>query len=144
MPPEIDERIEAYLGSLPERKQADLRALHHMIVAMNPGAERWFLDGKDERGKVVSNPNIGYGRQQRAYADGKVKAFYQVGISANTSGISVYLMGLADNDHLRRTYAPIIGKADVTGYCIRFRALKDIDVDVLDRAIRDGFAGPAA
>jgi hypothetical protein len=71
-------------------------------------------------------------------AGGKTREFYQVGLSANTSGISVYIMGIADKDYLRREFADKIGKADVTGYCIRFRTLKDIDAEVLMEAVRLG------
>jgi hypothetical protein len=35
-----------------------------------------------------------------------------------------------------RTYADSIGKASITGYCIKFKSLKDIDLDVLVSAIR--------
>ena len=33
-----------------------------------------------------------------------------------------------------------LGKASVTGYCIRFKALKDINIDTLEAAIRYGLA----
>ncbi len=135
----MDRQIEEYLASLPEPKQGDMRTLHGSILGMNPGCRLWFLDGKDERGKVVSNPNIGFGTLGRKYADGKTREFYQVGISANTAGMSVYIMGIDDKDYLRRKYADAIGKANVTGYCIKFKALKDIDFDVLKKAIQDGF-----
>ena len=49
------------------------------------------------------------------YADGKTKEFYQIGISANTTGISVYIMGIADKKYLLETYAKTIGKASITG-----------------------------
>jgi len=132
------EQIEKYLASLPEPKQADMRKLHGAILGMNPGAKLWFLDGKDETGKVVSNPNIGFGTLGKRYADGKTREFYQVGISANTAGLSVYIMGIDDKDYLPRKYAQAIGKAKVTGYCIKFKALKDIDLGVLEKAIQDG------
>lgn len=115
-----------------------MRRLHGAILEMNPGCRLWFLDGKDERGKVVSNPNIGYGTLMKKYADGKTKAFYQVGISANSTGLSVYIMGMDDKTYLQETYAQVIGKASITGYCIKFKALKDIDVDCLKGAIQDG------
>ena len=66
------------------------RQLHQMISALIPTGKLWFLDGKDETGKTVSNPNIGYGSQAIKYANGTTKEFYQIGISANTTGISVY------------------------------------------------------
>ena len=42
--------------------------------------------------------------------------------------------------YLAKTYGTNLGKASVTGYCIRFKALKDINIDTLEAAIRDGLA----
>lgn len=137
----IKSQIKTYLSTQPESKRAELQELHDRIQKIKPGCKLWFLDGKNEDGKVVSNPNIGYGEQQMKYAGGKTKPFYQVGLSANTSGISVYIMGLDDKTYLPKTYGKKLGKADVTGYCIKFKSLKDINVDVLETAIRDGFQG---
>jgi hypothetical protein len=108
------------------------------MLQLLPKSKLWFLDGKDEKGKVVTNPNIGYGLQTMKYADGKTKDFYQIGISANTVGISVYIMGIGDKNYLPDTYGKTIGKANVTGYCIKFKTLKDINLDILEMAIRDG------
>jgi hypothetical protein len=134
----IPEQIKNYINTLPEPKRAEMEALHKRILLLLPESKLWFLDGKDDKGKVVSNPNIGYGRQTITYADGKTKEFYQVGISANTSGISVYIMGVKDKTWLPETYGKIIGNASVTGYCIKFKKLKDINVEILESAIRDG------
>jgi len=103
-----------------------------------PACKLWFLDGKDSNNKTVSNPNIGYGIQTIKYADGKTREFYQIGLSANTTGISVYILGIDDKAYLAKTFGKKIGKASVTGYCIKFKALKDIDVDTLKSAIRYG------
>jgi hypothetical protein len=48
-------------------------------------------------------------------------------------------MGIEDKKYLAKTYGKTLGKASVTGYCIRFKTLKNIDTDVLDSAIRFGF-----
>ena len=103
-----------------------------------PKCKLWFLNGKDDNGKIVTNPNIGYGLQTIKYADGKTKEFYQIGISLNTIGISVYIMGIKDKTYLAKTYGEKLGKATITGYCIKFKALKDINIDILEVAIRDG------
>ena len=134
----LDDQINRYLESVPEPKQTDMRRLHGTILEMNPGCKLWFLDGKDESGKVVSNPNIGYGTLSKKYADGKIKEFYQAGISANSTGLSVYIMGIDDKKNLQEKYAHTIGKASITGYCIKFKALRDIDLDILKGAIQDG------
>jgi len=132
------EQIRAHIAAQPEQKRDDLQALHRRILHMSPKCKLWFLDGKNEEGKVVSNPNIGYGHQSLKYAGGKSREFYQIGLSSNTTGISVYVIGLDDKNYLAQTYGKRLGKATVTGYCIKFRALKDVNIDVLEEAIRFG------
>ena len=132
----IQEQIKKYITSQPEAKRNDMQTLHLHILKVLPGCKLWFLDGKDDKGKIVSNPNIGYGSYSIKYADGTNKDFYQIGLSANTTGISVYILGLEDKTYLAKTYGKKIGKASVTGYCIRFKTLKDINLDILEAAIR--------
>lgn len=134
----IQEQIMGYIASQPDTKRSDIEALHRRILKAIPKAKLWFLDGKDDKGKIVTNPNIGYGLLTIKYSAGKTKDFYQVGISANTTGISVYIMGIQDKKYLPETYGKTIGKASVTGYCIKFKTLKDINIDILEAAIRDG------
>ncbi len=136
----VQEQIEKYITSQPEPKRSDMQALHHSILEVMPACKLWFLDGKNSEGKIVSNPNIGYGLQTTEYADGKTREFYQIGLSANTTGISVYILGIEDKKYLAQTYGEKLGKASVTGYCIKFKALKNIDIDILQAAIRDGVA----
>ena len=131
-------QIKDHIAAQPEPKRSDLQELHDIILGMMPDCKLWFLDGKDERGRTVSNPNIGYGLQTTKYADGKTKEFYQIGTSANTTGISVYIMGIKDKKYLAEKYGKKIGQASVTGYCIKFRTLRNIDVDTLVDAMRYG------
>lgn len=133
----VTEQIRHYIESLPEPKSTDLQALHALVLEQRPDAELWFLDGRNAEGKIVSNPNIGYGRQTRSYANGQTKDFYQVGLSANTSGISLYVMGLDDKTYLSRTYGEKLGKARITGYCIQFKALKELQPGVLIALLRE-------
>ncbi|WP_264564564.1 DUF1801 domain-containing protein [Flavobacterium sp. N3904] len=133
-----EEQIADYIGSQPEPKRCDMEALHQRMLQLLPACQLWFLDGKNSENKTVSNPNIGYGFQTIKYADGKTRAFYQIGISANTTGISVYILGIKDKTYLAQTYGKNLGKASVSGYCIKFKTLKDINIDILEAAIRYG------
>lgn len=135
----IQEQIKNYIASQPEPKRSEMQALHSMILEVMPACKLWFLDGKDSENKTVSNPNIGYGLHTMKYADGTTREFYQIGLSANKTGISVYIMGIEDKTYLPNTYGKELGKASVTGYCVRFKTLKDINTDVLEAAIRFGF-----
>jgi hypothetical protein len=137
---DIAERVEAYLAGQPEPKQTDLRRLHSRMLADFPGCRLWFDDGTNADGKVVTNPSIGYGDHLITYADGSSREFHRIGLSANTTGISVYVLGLDDKTYLARTYGTTIGKASVTGYCIKFRRLSVIDADVLLAAVHDGMS----
>lgn len=140
----LQEQIQAYIALQPEPKRSDMQALHHNILEIMPGCKLWFLDGRNDDNKIVSNPNIGYGLYTIQYADGKTRDFYQIGLSANTTGISVYILGLNDKKYLAETYGKKLGKASVTGYCIKFKKLEDIHREVLTAAIRDGFAAQHA
>jgi hypothetical protein len=134
----IEKQIKEYISSQPEAKRNDMQELHQRILKLLPKSKLWFLDGKDDKGKTVSNPNIGYGAYIMTYADGSTREFYQIGLSANTTGISVYIMGIEDKKYLAQTYGTKLGKASVTGYCIKFKTIKDINTDVLETAVRDG------
>lgn len=136
------EQIKAYLAGLDEPKRSEMLALHQLILNLNPACELWFLDGKDSSGKIVSNPNIGYGAYTLQYADGTSRAFYRIGLSANKTGISVYILGIKDKMYLAQTYGAELGKAKVSGYCIRFKTIREIHLDILVAAIRYGLAYP--
>src|SRR5678816_1723356 len=134
----VQGQIKEYITSQPEPKRSDMQDLHRIIQEVMPASKLWFLDGKNSENKTVSNPNIGYGLQTIRYADGNTRQFYQIGLSANTTGISVYILGINDKKYLAKTYGTKIGKASVTGYCIKFKTLKDINIEILKAAMRDG------
>ena len=134
----VQEQIKEYIAIQPEPKRSDMQELHRIILKIMPACKLWFLDGKDSENKTVSNPNIGYGLQTIKYADGKTREFYQIGISANATGISVYILGIEDKTYLAQTYGKKLGKVSVTGYCIKFKSLKDINIEILKQAMRYG------
>jgi Domain of unknown function (DU1801) len=136
----VQEQIKKYIASQPEPKRSDLRELHRLVLQVSPECKLWFFDGKDTKNQTVSNPTIGYGLHTIKYADGKSREFFQIGVSGNKTGISVYILGLKDRKYLAKTYGKKLGKASVTGYCIRFKALKDINIAALEAAIRFGLA----
>jgi hypothetical protein len=135
----VQEQIQKYITSQPEPKRSDLQALHSIFLEVMPACKLWFLDGKNSENKTVSNPNIGDGLHTIKYADGTTREFYQIGLSANKTGISVYILGIEDKKYLAQTYGKELGKATVTGYCIRFKTLKDINIEILEAAVRYGF-----
>ena len=78
--------------------------------------------------------------ESRVFCHGRLaaKEWFRIGISANTTGISVYILGIKDKTYLAQTYGEKLGKASVTGYCIKFKKLSEINVDILQSAIQFG------
>lgn len=134
----VEAQIKAYIDSQVEQKRNELLELQGVILGMLPNAQLWFFDGKNSDGKIISNPNIGYGLHTLKYANGTTRDFYQIGLSGNKTGISVYILGVDDKNYLSQTFGEKLGKASVSGYCIKFKTLKEINIDVLEAAIRYG------
>ena len=135
---DVKEQILAFIINQPEKKREDLQQLHLFFQQVLPGCKVWFDIGKNSENKTVNNPTIGYGSYTIKYANGKTREFFQIGLSANISGISVYIMGIKDKTYLSQTFGTALGKASVTGYCIKFKNLKDINIDILAAAVRYG------
>ena len=83
MPMNVQYQISGYITSQDVQKSEELLRLHQHILQLLPGCKLWYLDGKDENGKVVSNPNIGYGTQTIHYAKGKTRESHRTGINTN-------------------------------------------------------------
>ena len=134
----VKEQVKKYITSQPEAKLSDMQVLHRIILQIMRACKLWFLDGKNSENKIVSSPNIGYGFYVIKYANGTTKEFYQIGLSANTTGISVYIMDIEDKKYLAQTFGKKLGKASVSGYCIKFKTLKEVNIDILEAAILYG------
>ena len=133
--------IHSYLSTLPESKKSEMEELHKRILTLFPGCKLWFMDGKNNENKIVTNPNIGYGEYTITYADGKTRPFYKIGISSTSKGISIYLMGIKNKNFLKESVGSRLGKAKISGYCISFKSLNEINLDVLDETILNVISG---
>jgi hypothetical protein len=136
-----------------ESKSTDISRVN---LSQNAGSSRIYIDAssvcrqivsfgssteKTKKEESFSNPSIGYGSMSRRYANGALREFYQVGVSANTSGISVYIIGLNNMRYLSDTYGQKLGKAKITGYCIKFKSTRDIAIDTLEEIIANSIDG---
>lgn len=133
-------QIEKHFAQLEEAKSNELQLLHNFIVRLNPTCKLWFDNGINEEGKVVTNPTIGYGQLTLHYAKGDTKDFFQIGICATTSGISIYLIGIKDKNILKETFARSIGKATITGYRVKYKLLSELNPESLTKLIQFGFS----
>ena len=100
---DISEPVEAYLASQPEPKQADLRLLHARILTEFPRAGCGSPTARTRTARSWPTPTSATACYTISYADGSSREFYRIGLSANTTGISVYVLGLDDKTYLART-----------------------------------------
>ena len=135
---ETEGQILQFISLQENAKQQDLLVLHELMRSILPTGKLWMEDGKNDAGKVVANPTIGYGQQTMLLAKGKSREMFQIGISANSSGISIYLIGVRNKLNLAQQFGLKLGKAKVSGYCIKFKQLADLDLSVLEEVIRLG------
>ena len=140
----VQEQITKFLSSQAEQKRSDMQELHRLALRLSPGCALSFFDGKDSKGKMVANPTIGYGSHTMHYADGSTKDVFKLGMTANATGISIHILGVEDKTYLKKTFAKNLGKASLTGYCIRFKGLKDLNIDVVEEVLRYGLGKRAA
>ncbi|HZC17127.1 MAG TPA: hypothetical protein VE309_10230 [Caulobacteraceae bacterium] len=131
----MQEQIDKYIADQVQSKHEDLQILHGLILKISPDCKLWYLDGRNTEGKIVSNPNVGYGISSKGYANCESREFYKIGISANTTGISIYVMGVDDKRYLSETYGKRLGKATVTGYCVKFRNLRDVNINIIEEMV---------
>ena len=132
---EIKTQIKEYINSQPEPKKIEMQELHSLILRVMPQCKQWYFDGKNEEGKQVAHPTIGYGNYTIAYKDGSTREFFRIGLLANPTGLAVHIMGLDDKKFLIDTYGKTIGKAKVGSYGITFKSIKDINLEILTEAI---------
>lgn len=135
---DVKQQIKKYIAGVPEPKRSEIQELHKHILLELPACKLWFYDGKNSENKTVANPTIGYGFQTIKYANGTTRDFFQIGMGASSFGIFVYILPVRDKTYLAKTYGKKLGKASVSGYCIKFRTLKDINIEVLLAAIKYG------
>ena len=134
----VKERIKNHIARQPEPRRSEMQELHRLTLRVLPRCKLWFFDGKNDKGQIIANPSIGYGLHTIKYANGTAREFFKIGISANKTGMSVHILGIKDKKYLAKTFGKKLGKARVTGYCIGFKTLKDINVEILEAAIRYG------
>lgn len=133
----VQEQIKALIKSQAEPKQSEMQELHHLILQLMPNCKQWYFDGKNEDGKQVAHPTIGYGEYTITYKDGSTRAFFRIGLLANPTGLAVHIMGIDNKKFLPDTYGKTIGKAKVGSYGIAFKSIKDINLDILKEAIQN-------
>ena len=127
--------VAEYLKQLPAERRDAIEAVRRVILST--------VDGDIEEGMQYGH--IGYSVPHRVFPNGyhcdpSVPLPY-LGLASQKQHMAAYLMfaymgGPADEAWIRAAYAKAGRRLDMGKCCLRFRTLKDIDLDILAEAIR--------
>ena len=117
--------VEEYLAEIQEPKRSEMVQLDALIRRILPDHERLMFAGI-----------IGYGPFHYKYPSGREGDWYKVGLVANKTGISVYVMAGDKGGYLAEQAKPFLGKAVVGKSCIRFKKLSDLNLFALEELLQ--------
>lgn len=110
-----------YIANVEEPKRSELQLLHDLVREILPDFE-----------PVMISNFMGYGPFEY---QGKSKScagtWFRVGLSANKTGISIYICAGDANGYFPEQANDRLGKASVGKSCIRFKKLADINLDTV-------------
>jgi hypothetical protein len=116
---------EEYIEIVPELRKQDIQALHTLIKKTVPKLKPRILYGM-----------IGYGAYRYRYASGREGDWCLVALASQKNYISVYVSCAENGKYLAEIYKDKLPKASIGKSCIRFKALKDIDLSVFIEIIK--------
>lgn len=111
---------EEYIASVEEPKRSELQQLHDLIRGTLPDFE-----------PVIVSSFMGYGPYHYKYQSGREGDWVKVALSANKTGISLYICCGDANGYFPEQAKDRLGKASIGKSCIRFKKLQDLNMDTV-------------
>ena len=118
-----------YLAALDEPRKSELKILHALIRKSAAGLKPCIRSGM-----------LGYGPYHYVYASGREGDSARIGLASQKNYISLYVSCTPDGKYLAESYARKLPRASIGKSCIRFRSLRDVDLDVIEELIRKAAA----
>jgi hypothetical protein len=115
-----------YIAAVDEKRRADIAALDALIRTHAPELEPVVMDGM-----------LGYGPFHYRYASGREGDACKLSVASNASYISLYCLAADENGYVAERYADRLPKASIGKSCVRFKALADLDGQVLGALIEE-------
>lgn len=116
-----------YIDLITEPRKSDIQFLDELIKKILPHLERKMW------GSIV-----GYGSYHYKYKSGREGDWFIVGLASQKNYISLYVCAVKNGKYVAETYKDKLPKASIGKSCIRFKSLKDIDLDILKKVIKEG------
>lgn len=123
--------IDEYINDLPEDRKKEINKLHDFIQKTVPSLKPHFASNM-----------IGYGSFK--YIDyKKQKLDWPIVALANQKNyISIYVCAISDGKYIAEKYEKELGKVSVGRSCIRFKKIKDLNLETLTTVLKTGEINP--
>lgn len=122
--------VNEYIASLDEQTAADARTLVELMQRITGQEPQLWNVG-----------TIGFGTYHYKYDSGREGDGHTIGLYPRKGKTTLYLMdGTARHAHLLEK----LGTHTLTGYCVYFKKLSDLDLPTLERLIRESYEYVAA
>ena len=119
---------EEYIAGIKDtNRRAEVESIHRLIRKTVPKLDPHIRAGM-----------IGYGSFHYKYASGREGDWCAVALASQKNYISVYICATSDGKYVAEKYARELGKVSVGKSCIRFKSVADVNLGVMQKALRDG------
>ena len=131
----ISEPFDLFLGQFNLNFHSEIQQIHSLILSLMPNGKLHFESGVSDNGKIIHNPTLCYGELDLPLSGGKTRKTFQIGLTSNATGLSIHVMGLRNKCSLKELMGHNIGKASITGYCLRMKTINDISLEALSEGL---------
>lgn len=115
-----------YMSQIDEPRKSDIKTLFKFLKKTMPGLEPY-----------VSHNIIGFGKYRYSTKSGRKGEWFVAGLASQKSYISVYICMADTGKYISEKYADQLGKVNVGRSCIRFKKLEDINLEILEKALKE-------
>ncbi len=122
---------EEYLGMLTPDRRKILEAVDKIIRTTAPSLQPHF-----------SYNMPGYGAFEYTNNKKEKLDWPVISVASQKNYVSVYVCAVADGQYVAEKYKEELGKVSVGRSCIRFKKLKDLNLDTLKKVIQEAAKNP--
>lgn len=115
-----------YIASLEEPRKSEIKNLHKLIRKTVPDLKPHMKFGM-----------LGYGTYHYKYASGREGDWMIIGLANQKNYISLYACMSDGRQYVAEKHKKELPKASIGKSCIRFKKLKDVDLDVITKLLKE-------
>ena len=123
--------VEEYLAQVTEERRETMHFLHEFIQKTAPELKPFFAYNM-----------LGYGTFKYKNYKKEIIDWPIVALASQKNYISLYICAVDGDEYLAEKYKDDLGKVNVGKSCIRFKRLEDLNLQVVEKVIKEASMSP--